>query len=351
MHSHESQESTLQVGGAPLLTSLVLIGAFALILVLLLGGFSSERVVNEGTPVVQAEATAEVTAEVTETVVEVPTQAAEPQTVAAAMPVYSEADIAAGQQNYTAVCSACHGMDLHGVTGLGKSLIDSEFALGLTDEELLAFVIVGRMPWDPGNTTGIAMPARGNGMLTDEQLTQVIAYIRTQQAAAGHIPVPYQSGAAQAGASAQVPAVAQAETTEPTPTVEPTATPTQGASTEAAPAPTSSDPTTAPTERTGELGAHGSVYVPVSDQQLFALWCAGCHTAAGAESGNQAGLLSESEMVQSGSDQALYDFLTAPFSFPNTGEFVHPVFGDFAVMTEAQIRALIEYVQALPAGS
>jgi hypothetical protein len=51
------------------------------------------------------------------------------------------------------------------------------------DEELLAFVQVGRMPFDPLNTTGIQMPPRGgNPLLKKEDLQDIIAYVRTFEA-------------------------------------------------------------------------------------------------------------------------------------------------------------------------
>ena len=56
----------------------------------------------------------------------------------------------------------------------------SEFIAGLSDEELIAFVKVGRRISDPLSTTGVDMPPKGgNPALTDEQLIDIIAFIRT----------------------------------------------------------------------------------------------------------------------------------------------------------------------------
>jgi mono/diheme cytochrome c family protein len=98
--------------------------------------------------------------------------------VAAAMG-YSDAMVKSGQGDFLAICSACHGVDGRGVSGLGKDLVNSEFVHGLNDQELLQFIIVGRNIWDEGNTTGVAMPARGgNPGLTDEDILDIIAYVR-----------------------------------------------------------------------------------------------------------------------------------------------------------------------------
>jgi disulfide bond formation protein DsbB len=58
----------------------------------------------------------------------------------------------------------------------------SEFIAGKSDDELVEFLKVGRPPDDPLNTTGVAMlPKGGNPSLTDEDLHNIVAYIRTLQ--------------------------------------------------------------------------------------------------------------------------------------------------------------------------
>jgi disulfide bond formation protein DsbB len=89
-------------------------------------------------------------------------------------------DPAAGQKLFTSTCSACHGPAGEGLPGLGKDMTTSEFIAGKSDEELVAFIKVGRDPSDPLNTTGVAMPPKGgNPALSDEDLYHLIAYIRT----------------------------------------------------------------------------------------------------------------------------------------------------------------------------
>ena len=89
-------------------------------------------------------------------------------------------DPGAGKAEYDMVCFACHGADATGVTGLGKDLTASEFTQGLTDAELVAFIKVGRSVSDPANTTGIDMPPKGgNPALSDQDIYDIVAYLRT----------------------------------------------------------------------------------------------------------------------------------------------------------------------------
>lgn len=100
-------------------------------------------------------------------------QAPEPTTAPAGDPV-------AGKTQFDTVCIACHGPGGVGVTGLGKPFTTSEFLLTVTDQELLEFVKTGRPISDPANTTGVDMPPKGgNPALTDAQIMDIIAYIRT----------------------------------------------------------------------------------------------------------------------------------------------------------------------------
>ena len=85
-----------------------------------------------------------------------------------------------GHDAFVASCSACHGAAGEGVAGLGKALAGSPFVREKTDAELMTFVKTGRPIWDPENTTGIDMPAKGgNPALTDDDLFAIVAYIRS----------------------------------------------------------------------------------------------------------------------------------------------------------------------------
>jgi len=85
-----------------------------------------------------------------------------------------------GKQIWTATCRSCHGVAGEGIEGQGKDIRGSEFIASQSDKELMAFIKQGRMPFDPANTTGLQMPPKGgNPMLNDEDLTHIVAYIRT----------------------------------------------------------------------------------------------------------------------------------------------------------------------------
>lgn len=92
----------------------------------------------------------------------------------------SVGDPVAGKTQFDTVCIACHGPGGVGVEGLGKPFTTSEFLLTVNDQELLEFIKTGRPISHPDNTTGVDMPPKGgNPALTDEQLLDIIAYIRT----------------------------------------------------------------------------------------------------------------------------------------------------------------------------
>lgn len=89
-------------------------------------------------------------------------------------------DPANGEAIYGSTCAACHGPDAAGIPGLGLPLVDSEFVQSMTDAELIAFIKAGRLASE--GTTGVAMPPKGgNPSLTDQDIADVVAYLRTLQ--------------------------------------------------------------------------------------------------------------------------------------------------------------------------
>ncbi len=115
---------------------------------------------------------------------EEPVAPANDDAVAEAPPAGEEGSLGgdpeAGKAQFDTVCIACHGPGGEGIEGLGKPFTTSEFLLTVSDQELLTFIKTGRPISDPANTTGVDMPPKGgNPALTDEQLTDIIAYIRT----------------------------------------------------------------------------------------------------------------------------------------------------------------------------
>ncbi|HSF81985.1 MAG TPA: cytochrome c [Anaerolineales bacterium] len=95
-------------------------------------------------------------------------------------PSYSDEQVANGEKLFMGTCSACHGPDGKGLPNLGKDVTNSAFVQEKTDEELLAYTKTGRAVDDPLNTTGIAMPPKGgNPALTDAQIMDIIAFVRS----------------------------------------------------------------------------------------------------------------------------------------------------------------------------
>jgi len=89
---------------------------------------------------------------------------------------------AEGELIYSQTCAACHGADATGIDGLGKSLVDSAFVAANDDGEMIAFIKLGRPASHPDNTTGVDMPPKGgNPSLDDQDLADLVAYLRTLQ--------------------------------------------------------------------------------------------------------------------------------------------------------------------------
>ena len=101
-----------------------------------------------------------------------------PAAVAGQPPAFGNAEN--GKALFATTCAACHGPEGKGVQGLGKDMTTSTFIAEKSDEEMLAFVKTGRPISDPLNTTKVDMPPKGgNPALTDEQIKDIVAFIRT----------------------------------------------------------------------------------------------------------------------------------------------------------------------------
>jgi len=93
--------------------------------------------------------------------------------------------IASGSRLFAASCTSCHGRDAKGMPNLGKDLTISTFITEHDDDQLLAFLMKGRDPNDPLNTSRVAMPPKGgNPALTEDDLLDIIAYLRSIHASA-----------------------------------------------------------------------------------------------------------------------------------------------------------------------
>ena len=91
-------------------------------------------------------------------------------------------DASKGKTSFIGTCSACHGPEGKGVTGLGKDLTKSEFSMKLSDADFVLFIVKGRTASDPLNTTKVDMPPRGgNPALKDQDLADIVAFVRALQ--------------------------------------------------------------------------------------------------------------------------------------------------------------------------
>jgi mono/diheme cytochrome c family protein len=91
-------------------------------------------------------------------------------------------DPLAGAQLYRSVCASCHGENLAGVVGLGRELVPSSFIANMSEDDLVAFIIEGRPIDHPDNLTGVAMlPRVGNPSLSNQDIANIVAYIKAQQ--------------------------------------------------------------------------------------------------------------------------------------------------------------------------
>lgn len=88
--------------------------------------------------------------------------------------------VEAGHQHFLQTCATCHGSDARGKPKLGKALHDNAFTKSLDEQELVEFLKVGRPAWHELNERKVDMPPRGgNPALTDQDLAEIAAYLRT----------------------------------------------------------------------------------------------------------------------------------------------------------------------------
>lgn len=65
---------------------------------------------------------------------------------------------------------------------MGESLVPSSYIADESDDDLVAFIIEGRPIDHPDNITGVAMlPRGGNPSLSDQDIANIVAYIKAQQ--------------------------------------------------------------------------------------------------------------------------------------------------------------------------
>lgn len=205
----------------------------------------------------------------------------------------------AGEQVYKNACMVCHGPTGEGIPSLGKPLHNSAFVQEHSDAELFKLIVDGRAPTDPLNTTGSLMPPRGAVGLKDQQVHEVVAFLRSIQ------------------------------------------DPSQ---------PTASLDAWQPKE--GQSGG-GRVAIELKDNpgyKLYIVSCAACH-GEGAEGIDQLGLpLSTSGFVLGKTDKELVTFIKmgrSPWDPANTTGIDMPPKGGNPAITDDQLQQIVDYLRAV----
>lgn len=87
-----------------------------------------------------------------------------------------------GQSLFSATCFACHGPQGDGVPNVGPTLRTSKFVASNSDDQLISFIKVGRLPGQPGSVMNGMMPAKGgNPALDDASLRDIVSFLRELQ--------------------------------------------------------------------------------------------------------------------------------------------------------------------------
>ena len=99
-----------------------------------------------------------------------------------ALAALDHGDIDKGKKWWNAACRSCHGLNGEGVPGQGTALNSSHYVHNHTDAELMKFIDEGRPANSPESVMQLEMPPKGgNPMLKEQDLLDVVAYLRTLQ--------------------------------------------------------------------------------------------------------------------------------------------------------------------------
>jgi mono/diheme cytochrome c family protein len=96
---------------------------------------------------------------------------------AAAPSTASAGDPMAGEKIFVSACASCHGLKGGGIPGLSQDMTKSQLIAGKTDQELAEFIRLGGAPDEPL----VMLPKGGVPSLTDQNLVDIVAYIRSLQ--------------------------------------------------------------------------------------------------------------------------------------------------------------------------
>lgn len=258
---------------------------------------------------------------------------------------------AAGEQLFTNLgCAGCHRADgagvgpgLSGLFGIQNQLADGSTVLA--DENYIresiinptAKVAVGYAPVMPASYTN----------LSDDQLNQLIAYVKSLSASTDSGPPGGATTAPTADGAAQPTAAAQPTMTQ----VVATATQAATATIAATATPAASQPTTAP------VAAAFDANLAAQGQQVFTnTGCGGCHVLGSDGIGpNLQGLIGRTRQFADGSSLVADAAYVRESIVNSTAKVVNgfqPIMPPYsAQLSEEQVTQLVEYIKSLSAGN
>ena len=247
-----------------------------------------------------------------------------------------------GRQQFISTCTACHGPEGQAKPHLGKDIANSAFVAARTDDQMVAYIKAGRPVSDPLNTTGVPMPPKGgNPALTDEQIHQIIAYIRVLQAAArGDIQLP--------------------SSTPSTPPAAQTTSASAGSSSSPKPAPAPSQATigklasSAIVDKAGGVDKLLTTVLYTEGRELFITSCTACHGPQGQAKPHLGKDIAHSMFVAGRTDDQMVSYIKTgrPVDDPlNTTGVPMPPKGGNPALTDEQIHKIIAYIRVLQAAA
>ena len=105
-----------------------------------------------------------------------------PATTRGAVPIPLVGNAARGKKLFADNCAICHGKLGAGINLVGQDLQTSKLVSSLPVAKVVAFIKHGRSATNPTNLRHIAMPPfGGNANLTNQNLYDIVAYLRKLQ--------------------------------------------------------------------------------------------------------------------------------------------------------------------------
>jgi disulfide bond formation protein DsbB len=242
-----------------------------------------------------------------------------------------------GRSQFQTTCAGCHGSNARGIPGLGKDLVQGDYVRSVSDEEMTHLIIVGRQAYDPENSTGVTMPARGgNPMLTDDQIREIVVYLRASAASElGSVPAEVSGRPdpilAEPAAPFVLPITALGFDDAPSDAAADTAAPDAAADSAASDAADTSADASAPSDAAFD----------------YNLSCAGCHGLNGEGVPNNGIALIGNPLLINAPDAVIAYLTRGQPPIDPRNDFPHPIYGDGIMLTQEEVRALVEYAREL----